>query len=227
MCKKILCFFCVLVFAAAFTITVSAADDASFSLGDVSVNKNRLFDTNLSASCDVAAFVAEITYNPEELRFDKAKALSENAYISVNNDGSGIVTMAYLCENEASGDLIKLSFKSFTSDTSISLEVSQVIDMNGNDITVSSAKGAFVAVSGSSQGSDTKQSNKSSVTKTESAASQTETSLCTDADANEINLSAKDNGKLKLIGIVVSVSAVLGIGAISFYLGRKSGRKNK
>ena len=227
MFKKILRFICVLILSVAFTVTVSASNEASFSLTDITTNKNRLFDTMLSANCEIAAFVAEITYNPEELRFDGAKALADNALLSVNSENYGNVKIAYLCESGTSGDLINLSFKSFTTDTTISLEASQVIDKDGNELTAVSAKGAFVEISGSEQNADSK-TDKSHVKPEKATTSQAETSPLPTSDANEINLvSDRNDSNMKIVAIVISAVAVLGIGVAGFYLGRKSSRKNK
>ncbi len=227
MFKKIFCFICVLAFSASFASSVSATNEASFSLEDIATNKNRLFDTNLCVSCEVAAFVAEISYNPDELRFDSAKAFNETALISVNSEVSGKVKIAYLCEDGASGELIMLSFKSFTFDTEISLEVSQVIDKNGSDIVAASVKGAFVEISGTSQSSKPK-TDKSSGKSPKATLSHIETTTLSSAVANEINLeSNKNDSRLKTMAIVLSAVAVLGMGAVGFYLGRKSSTKKQ
>ena len=227
MFKKIFCFICVLILPLAFAATVSAANEACFSVSDITTNKNRLFDTNLSADSQVAAFVAEISYNKDELRFDGAKVLAEDAQLSVNSEANGFVKIAYLCESGASGDLIKLSFKSFTSDTEISFEVSQVIDKDGNDITAVSTKDAFVKISDSEKKADSK-TDKSSEKDQKGSSSQIETSALENTDINEINLASNKNvSNIKIVAIVLSVVAVLGIGVAGFYLGRKSSRKNK
>lgn len=227
MFKRLLCFICVLIFSASFTAAVSATNEVSFSLEDISTNKNRLFDTNLSVDYEVAAFVAEVSYNPLKLRFDTAKALNDTALISVNSEVSGNVKIAYLCEDGASGELIRLSFKSFTSDAEISLAVSQVIDKNGNELTATSQKGAFVSVSGPAQNADSK-TDKIPAKRENATTSSAETSALSDSVANEINLtSGRNDGRMKIVAIAISAVAVLGIGAVGFYLGRKSGRKNK
>lgn len=142
MFKKLICIF-TLAALLVLPARVSAESDLGFSLTDVTTEKNRLFETTLSTDTEVAAFVIKLNFS-ESTTFKEAKALHEDAMLSVNCE-QGQVTVAYLCESGAKGELIEFTFKSSDRSSTIDLSAEQVIDKNAEDLSIFT-KGANVTV---------------------------------------------------------------------------------
>lgn len=200
-------------------LSVFAVSEVSFSLTDVSTEKNRLFETTLCVSGEVAAFNATLTYDENSIEFREAKVLTEDAEISINSNEAGMVKIAYLCEDGATGELIKFTFKSADKSSSISLSAEQVIDCDLNDLSVTSLKGAEISVI-----SDNKTESKHEA--------KTETTEVTTANASKSpavykELTAENGSDLNLIICIAGGSAlVLAVALLGFFLGRSSAKNN-
>ncbi|MBR3987947.1 MAG: hypothetical protein IKK10_01440 [Clostridia bacterium] len=225
MFKKLLC---PLILLALLTLplSVSAVSNVSFSLSDVSTEKNKLFETVLSADAEVSAFVAHLEFDENKTEFKGAKAISGSAEISVNSNEKGKVSLAYLAEDGTSGELVSFTFKSKTESTSISLSLEQVIDKNANELGVAGKKGANVTVNIKA---DCPKSNKTNEESNSTAHTDTGT-----ASTGEvyIDIPSKNSTDATLI-ICISVLFVMifAVAAVAFFLGRnsaenKNSRKN-
>ncbi len=224
MFKKILCFSLLLVFFC-LPLNVLAANEVRFSLADVSTEKNRLFETTLSANSEVAAFVATLTFDENVLEFREAKALSDTAEISVNNSESGSVIIAYLCKEGTKGELIAFTFKAKDESTHIALSLEQVIDKSAADLSVSSQKSASVTVLSKITQKDKTKETKDDLSEADSLASDTNTTL---QNSNEsIEVKAEKGVDVNLVtSIICTAFVIFAVAGVAFVLGKKSG-KNK
>lgn len=221
MFKRLVCAFLLLVLLIAPT-NVFAANEAGFSLTDVTTEKNRLFETALFVSGDVAAFTATLTFDESTINFRSAKAADENAVLSVNST-NGKVKIAYLCETGATGELVTFTFKSSAQSAFISLSVGQVIDAKANDLSAQSLKGANVTVVSASKTED-KDANKG---ETATATAATEATEVTKGPAVSAELPVKGGVDVTFI-LLFAVGAVLATMLIlaAFFLGRRSAKNN-
>lgn len=218
MFKRLICTLSLLVLLI-LPISAFAAGEVSFSLTDVSTEQNRLFETTLCASGEVAAFTATLTYDETAIEYRSAKAVGTDASLSVNSNESGKVKIAYLCENGATGELVKFTFKSADKSSSISLTAEQVIDTKANDLSVTSLKGAEVSVI----------SDNKTDTKLETEAETTETAAANTSKSPAVykELTAENGSDVNLILCVAGgVVLVLAVALLGFFLGRSSAKNN-
>lgn len=229
MCKKLLCVF-ILTAILCSPVNVLCANDVSFSLTDVTTEKNRLFETQLCVSDEVAAFTATLTFDENALQFRQAKALSDEAVISVNDTEEGKVKIAYLCENGATGELLSFTFKSSDKSSHIDLSAEQVIDTNANDLSPKSIKGAEISVSSISHQDKSKTESENSKPQTNESQNY-QTNLQDESSvANTtlyLDIPPKDGTDLSLIlSIAGGAVVVFMVAAVAFFLGKNSD-KNK
>lgn len=207
-----------------FPLSVSALNEVSFYLTDVSCEQNRLFETTLCVSGEVAAFTATLTYDENDVTFKGAKAINSEAELSVNST-EGLVKIAYLCENGASGELIMFTFKSTDKGSSVSLAAQQVIDCDLNDLTVTSLKGAEVSVASVNKTESEQKTKAETTAKTENTEVPTANSAKSTAAQKE--LPAK-SGYDPTLTFCIAGGAVLvfAVAALSFFLGKNSAKNN-
>lgn len=216
MYKRLLCAFALLIL---FSAPVNAsAEEVSFSLSDVSCEKNRLFETTLCVSTEVAAFTATLTYDENEVEFRNAKAVSKTAELSVNSGESGKVKIAYLCESGAVGEAVTFTFKSADKSSKITLTAEQVIDSDSNDLAVTSLKGAEISVD----------SHKSSEPQTESGETSAATeSIPSKGSTNYMEIPPKTTFDIALVICIAGGTVlILAVAAVAFFLGRASAKNN-
>ena len=208
----------------------AAANEAYFSLSDVSTDKSRIFETVLSADSEVAAFVAHLEFDEGALEFRNAAVLNASAEISVNYQQGGKVTLAYLAENGSTGELIDLSFRLKDAEAFISLSLEQVIGSDGKDIYVCSAKGASVSLSEETAEISTNQKISKSteaLTEHQTDATDSVSSTSEEAASDYIYLPATVSGNhLLILTAAGGFTIALGIGAIAFILGRGTNKTN-
>lgn len=214
MYKYLLCTLALLM-VFALPLNVSAAEEVTFSLTDVSCEKNRLFETTLCVSGKVAAFVAELTFDENAVAFRSASAVSDDAQLSVNSNESGKIKVAFLCKNGVNGEVINFTFKSTSESSHIDLSVEQVIDSSSNDLAVKSLTGAEITVG-----------TKETIVNTESTDQPTEAES-TYVGSNHIELAQNDSLNTSTLVIYIAGGVVLlfGVAAAAFFIGRNSRRK--
>lgn len=207
-----------------FPLSVSALNEVSFYLTDVSCEQNRLFETTLCVSGEVAAFTATLTYDENDVTFKGAKAINSEAELSVNST-EGLVKIAYLCENGASGELIMFTFKSTDKGSSVSLAAQQVIDCDLNDLTVTSLKGAEVSVASVNKTESEQKTKAETTAKTENT--EVPTANSSKSTAAQKELPAK-SGYDPTLTFCIAGGAVLvfAVAALSFFLGKNSAKNN-
>lgn len=225
MCKRLFCVLFLLVLLCS-PLNTFAENEASFKLSDVSTDKNRLFETKLSVSCDVAAFVLSLTFDEKALEFREAKALSEDARLSVNSSEAGKVKISYLCESESKGDIVTFTFKSSEQSTSIDLNAEQVIDSDANDISLSGFKGAEVTVNRALAQDKNNNKPQGSKPQAETSESMPESSAKSSETYIEIP-PEKDNNKTLIICIIGGTALIFAVAAVAFILGKKASAENK
>lgn len=133
-------------------LLVQGAEGLGFSLSHVQVSVNRLFEVTLSAKgeCSLSAFVAELSFDSEALRFDSASVQDDVQY-SVNSLEEGSLTVVYLDESGASCTdgtaLMSFKFKALAEgNTNIQLSVRDAITPEAEDISVSQCVSSQVTV---------------------------------------------------------------------------------
>ncbi len=132
-----------IVFVLSSVFSVCGAQTAEFSLSHAQVSVNRLFEVTLSAKGEdsLSAFVAELSFDPEVLKFDSASVTDSSAQYSVNSHEKGKLTVVYLDEDGAScadsTALISFKFKALAvGNTQIKLFVRDAISPEAEDISV-------------------------------------------------------------------------------------------
>lgn len=209
-----------------FPLSVSALNEVSFYLTDVSCEQNRLFETTLCVSGEVAAFTATLTYDENDVTFRGAKAINSEAELSVNST-EGLVKIAYLCENGASGELITFTFKSTDKGSSVSLAAQQVIDCDLNDLTVTSLKGAEVSVASVNRTESEQKTKAEAETTAKTENTEVPTANSAKSTAAQKELPAK-SGYDPTLTFCIAGGAVLvfAVAALSFFLGKNSAKNN-
>ncbi len=141
-------FRCVMAVLASVALLVSSvlfvqgAEGLEFSLSHAQVSVNRLFEVTLSAKGEysLSAFIAELIYDPDVLRYDSAFVQDDVQY-SVNSLEAGKLTVVYLDEDGASCTdstaLMSFKFKALAEgNTEIKLSVRDAITPESTDISV-------------------------------------------------------------------------------------------
>lgn len=213
-----------------FPVCASAEEGVCFYLEDTEVSQNEVFKITLSADSSVAVFLAHLEFDENALEFKEAKTLSPSAELSVNYK-SGKITLAYLMESGAKGELIVLSFKAKNRNASVNLTVEQAIDSLGNEVFISSVKDAEITLTQKpakiNSDKNTKKSPTAS-TKAFSDISETGQTALASADESYIYLPAKNSRYTYLIiSAVGGFTITLGIGVIAFILGRGTNKTNE
>ncbi len=233
MCKRLVCFLLGVVLLSFSVITANAEEGVCFSLENTEVSQNEAFEITLSADSSVAVFLAHLEFDENAVEFKEAKALSSSAELSVNHK-SGKITLAYLMESGAKGELIVLSFKAKDKNASISLKLEQVIDSMGNEVFISSVKDAEITLTQKPAKTNSNQSIEKPPaipTKASIATTQDVPASSVGATYNYIYLPAKDNRNSTLVTFAAGgFTITLGIGVIAFILGRgtnKTSEKDK
>lgn len=236
MCKRLICVvlaFIVLVCSA--FINASAVAELCFELEDVNAKAGRLFETTLKATGqdNLAAFVISLEYDADSVAFRKAKSSADNAIISVNSDVDGVVTIAFLCEDGVNvnngADVLSFTFKALKS-TELCFTVTQAIDADAADLTVTDCKSATVDVADGKTASTKadKTADKTVESKPDTAADTAEsTTVFYDASEHSNYMDLKpDSRDYTYIFCAVGVGIlILAVAATSFVLGRKSNNK--
>lgn len=211
--------------------TVSAQPEAEFSLSHEATEQNRIFYTTLSANVEVAAFVAHLEFDENLLEFRQVKAFDKTAELSVNHSDFGKLSVAFLCENGAKGELLSFGFKAKPTTTEISLKVSQVIDFRGNDLPINKSEGAVITVNAQSSSVKSQEANAESgvAVVPENTFSHSGTALSQSASPEEMFISASGKGSSHLRALLcfIACSAVLAaVAAVAFSLGRRTAEDN-
>ena len=122
------------------------AKECSFSLADADVQKGRLFDISFSVSGeDIASFIAEYTFDSKYLKLSSCKSVDKNAVVEVNQNDEGQIKVVYLCDEGTDSPVLTLTFKGLQeSSTEVACKVSQVINTDYEDISVTSCKSAKI-----------------------------------------------------------------------------------
>lgn len=154
---------------------VQGAEGLGFSLSHEQVSVNRLFEVTLSAKGEysLSAFIAELIYDPDVLRYDSASVQDDVQY-SVNSLEAGKLTAVYLDERGVSCTkgtvLMSFKFKAMTEgNTEIKISVRDAITSESTDISVlrcTSSQVAVLSKVSADKNSDKVTSSKESVTET-------------------------------------------------------------
>lgn len=138
-------------------LSAFADSDARFSLSDAQAEKGRTFEVTLRADIDaeISAFVCELSYDSQVLKFNSAEVLGKDVQHSVNTLEDGKVTAVYLCEegipcmNDTA--LMTFTFKALEKDkTQIKLSVKDAITSDLYDVEVYECVSSEVTISGAS-----------------------------------------------------------------------------
>lgn len=227
MYKRLLCAFVLLILFSA-PVNASAENEVSFHLTDASCDKNRLFETTLCVSGEVAAFTAELNFDENAVEFREAKALTEDAELSVNSNEIGKIKIAYLCESGTAGELITFTFKSTDKSTDINLNVEQVIDSDSNDLSVTSLKGATITVEAKKPNNNNKSDKADSTEGSESSSPSTHSFDSTKDSVAYLEIPPENAVDTTLIFCIAGGTALMfAVAAVAFFLGKKASAKNK
>lgn len=147
-----------------------SARGADFSLSDLQVKANRLFEVVLSCrnTENLSAFVADILYDSAAVSFDSASVSDKSAQYSVNSLNEGRLTAVYLNEDGASCTentaLMSFKFKALqTGSTEIQLSVRDAVTSFAEDVEVIATVSAQVVITDSASDSKGRSGNSAAV----------------------------------------------------------------
>ena len=152
--KKILTLFLLLLTMLSFLtcIPTGAEDGVHFGIDETEVQSGRLFSASIKVSnaSTLAAFSAEVEYDPSVLQYRSAK--SEAGELSVNSSESGKLRVVFLVEEgvgtDSGTELLTFEFKALSAgDSRLKLCVDEAIDTEGNDLTFTAYSEGIVHIS--------------------------------------------------------------------------------
>ncbi len=210
-CKLLLLGVICMVFFLASVITASA-QDCEFSLTDAQPNVGRLFRFSLEcrSTNKIAAFVSEIEYDAQALKYRSVRKEAENAEYSINVMEEGKLRLVYLCEDGAdNAPLFEFTFKAEQAgEFIISASFEQVIDVNGTEVPISSVESGLVTVDAPDKKPKTEKTESS-----EQYVNKTEPS----AENKVIILEGREQRKVLIISVLIVIFVLICLVAVLLY----------
>ena len=202
------------------------AQGAEFYFEDIEAKRGRLFDITLCAQkcSDVAAFVADITYDADVMEYRDYTLCDDNMQAQVNSSEEGLLRVVFLCENgvdcSKGASLIDFEFKAVKGgECSVNAAITDRVNSDCEDMDAV-VKSGLVTVSASSQNA------------ADDSVSVLETSEETEALQTEENengsskiLPAESSVVSSIIIVVLCILAVLGCIAYKVIEQRKKKEK--
>lgn len=195
------------------SVITASAQNCEFSLTNAQSEVGRLFRFSLECNSTkvISAFIAEIEYDAQALKYRSVSKESENGEYSINVLKEGKLKLVYMCEEGADdAPLLEFTFKAERSgEFKINACFEQVIDTNGADVTVNSVSAGIVTVNSPDKIKMTQKAEN-----IEQYTNITEPS----AENKTIVLEGSEQGKALTIMLLLFAFAHIGLGVVFLYI---------